>query len=257
MKTSTTFSSKKIIKIALATLTWVLVWFLFAQAIGQELILPSPVTVLKRLGGMIVTAEFWKHTGLTFLRIVSGYLIGVLMGFMLAMLTFNFEICDTLLAPIIRIIRATPVASFIILILLWVGKNTLPMIVVALMVTPVIWENLISGFENADSGLLQMADSYNFTRMKKFWNINVMSAIPAFTSAALTSMGLAWKSGIASEVLSQPGIAIGTQLYNSKVYLETPELFAWTIVVILLSLCIEKMIRVLVEKKLKENSDEN
>ena len=58
-----------------------------------------------------------------------------------------------------------------------------------------------------------------------------------------TAIGLAWKSGVAAEVLCLPKAAIGTQVYYSKIYLETPSLFAWTAVVIVLSMLLERIVR--------------
>ena len=224
-------------------------WLLSAQLINKELILPSPLLVISKIATMITTSAFWSHTLVTFLRIVVGYLIGLIMAVILAALTYNYEICDTILSPVIRIVRATPVASFIILILLWAGRDYLPSVIVALMVIPVVWENLVTSYQNTDENLIEMAESYHMPRLSQFWHIRVPASLTAFTSAALTAMGLAWKSGIAAEVLSQPKTAIGTQLYYSKVYLETSELFAWTIVVVLLSLLIERIVIMLVGRR--------
>jgi NitT/TauT family transport system permease protein len=113
----------------------------------------------------------------------------------------------------------------------------------ALMVIPVVWGNIVEQYKAVDVKLIEMSRAYRFTKMKKFWYIYVPSILPAFKAACLTSMGLSWKSGIAAEVLTQPSLAIGSNLYYSKVYLETPELFAWTIVVIILSFLIEKVIK--------------
>lgn len=254
MKTSTTLRSKKLLKVVVATLFWFLVWLLCALAINKELILPSPLLVISKMFSMVTTAVFWQHTFVTFLRIIIGYILGVAIAVALAMLTYNYEICDAIISPVIRIIRATPVASFIILVLLWAGKNYLPSIIVALMVIPVVWENLVVSYQNTDENLIEMALAYRLSKMKQFFHIRVPAAFTAFSSAALTAMGLAWKSGIAAEVLAQPKIAIGTQLYYSKIYLETSELFAWTFVVVLMSLCIEKLVVMLLAGR-KDNEN--
>ena len=112
-----------------------------------------------------------------------------------------------------------------------------------LMVVPVVWENIVAQYQTTDSSLLEMARAYELSAWKKFRYIYVPSAFPGFLAGCMSAMGLAWKSGIAAEVLSQPTSAIGTDLYYAKIYLETPDLFAWTSVVIILSMCIEKIIR--------------
>ena len=66
--------------------------------------------------------------------------------------------------------------------------------------------------------------------------------LPYFASACRTALGLAWKAGVAAEVLCLPEAAIGTQVYQAKIYLETPDLFAWTLVVLALSFALEGLL---------------
>ena len=222
------------------------VWALCARAVGKELILPGPFRVARTLVSLAGTETFWKSILTTFLRILTGYAAGVALASVLAVLTFSNKAADALLSPVIRIVRATPVASFIILLLLWVGRKNVPVIISMLMVMPVVWENLVRAAAAVDVKLLEMGRAYSFGRMGLFRHIYLPSVLPALEAGCLTAMGLAWKSGIAAEVLSQPKLAIGTSIYNSKVYLETPELFAWTLTVIVLSILIEFLIRKLI-----------
>ncbi len=223
-----------------AALFWLGVWQLFAMLIHQELILPSPLNVLKTLGKLMLTRRFYQNTLTTLGRILAGYLLGILLSCLLAFLTCTSRYAHALLAPLIRIIRATPVASFIILALLWMGKSRLPVLIATLMVIPVLWQNLNEAYASFDEKLIEMGKAYRMNTWEMLRYIYFPGMLPAFSSGCVSAMGLAWKSGIAAEVLSQPSLAIGTNLYNSKVYLETAELFAWTLVVILLSLLIEK-----------------
>ena len=229
----------------LALAFWLLVWQLCAMKVGKELILPSPFAVVRALAVLAGQTDFWLNTVTTIVRIISGYLLGVISAVILAVLTCRFEIADTLISPIIRVVRATPVASFIILALLWMGKSNVPVLMSMLMVIPVVWENITAQYKATDKNLIEMAKAYKLSDWKKLRYIYVPSAFPGFLSGCLTAMGLAWKSGIAAEVLSQPKAAIGSNLYYSKLYLETPELFAWTAVVVILSMVIEKLIRFL------------
>lgn len=226
-----------------AALAWFIVWEIAARLVGKELILPGPLRVAGTLVSLAGQGSFWFSILTTLLRIMSGYLLGLLLASVLAVLTSFFKPADIFLAPAIRIVRAVPVASFIILALLWVGRRYVPVLISMMMVVPVIWENLSEAIANTDRKLLEMGRAYRFGKMKIFRFIYLPSVLPSFEAGCLTAMGLAWKSGIAAEVLSQPKNAIGTNVYNSKVYLETPELFAWTLTVIVLSLIIEHAIR--------------
>ena len=239
----TSIRQNKTLKRVLSRAFWLLLWQLAAMKVGKELILPSPFAVVKALAALVVTGKFWAATAVTIVRVLTGYGLGVALAVLLAIATCSSELLDALISPIIRIVRATPVASFIILALLWMGKDNVPILMSMLMVVPVVWENITAQYRATDKDLLEMAQAYGLSKWKKFRYIYVPSAFPGFLSGCMSAMGLAWKSGIAAEVLSQPKIAMGSNLYYSKRYLETPDLFAWTAVVVVLSMCIERLIK--------------
>ena len=239
----TSIRQNKTLKKVLSRAFWLLLWQLAAMKVGKELILPSPFAVVKALAALVVTGKFWAATAVTIVRVLTGYGLGVALAVLLAIATCSSELLDALISPIIRIVRATPVASFIILALLWMGKDNVPILMSMLMVVPVVWENITAQYRATDKDLLEMAQAYGLSKWKKFRYIYVPSAFPGFLSGCMSAMGLAWKSGIAAEVLSQPKIAMGSNLYYSKLYLETPDLFAWTAVVVVLSMCIERLIK--------------
>ena len=226
-----------------AALAWLLLWEIAARAVGVDLVLPGPLRVAGTLAGLAARKEFWLSIAVTLGRILTGFCLGTILAVLLGVLTSFSKTANVFFAPAIRIIRAVPVASFIILALLWVGKSRVPVLISMMMVIPVVWENLSGAIADTDPKLLEMGRAYRFSRLKILRAIYLPSVLPSLEAGCLTAMGLAWKSGIAAEVLSQPKNAIGSNVYNSKVYLETPELFAWTLTVIGLSLIIEHAIR--------------
>lgn len=227
----------------LSALFWLAVWWLASLAVGKSLLIPAPPEVVRRLGELVVTAAFWRYTALTLLRITLGLLIGIAAGVITAVLTSRSALLSALLAPAVRIVRATPVASFIILVLLWVANGRVPAVISALVVLPIIWENTCAGLRSVDGNLMEFARAYRLSRLDTLRHVVVPSMLEHLAAAVCTSIGLAWKSGIAAEVLCTPLSAIGTQVYHSKLYLDTQSLFAWTLVVILLSMTIERIAR--------------
>lgn len=221
---------------------WLLVWAALAGLVGRELLLPGPLVVLKRLFILAQTADFWLIAAVSLGRILLGAVIGVAAGTLLAVLTSRFKLVDALFSPLLTIVRSTPVASFILLVLIWVGRDILPMVIVVLMVMPVVWGNVSAGIAGTDGKLLQMAKLYRFGARRTVTRVYVPAVLPHFLSACRTSLGLAWKAGVAAEVLTVPQLSIGRHLYEAKLYLETVDLFAWTVVVIALSLLIEKLL---------------
>ena len=230
---------RRIGRVLLPVLFWLGVWQLTAAAVGQELLLPGPAAVGRRLLELAAGAAFWQTALASLLRIFGGLLLGVALGALLAGLTAWVPLLDWVLTPAVKVVRATPVASFILLVYLWVERGRVPGLISALMVLPVVWGNVTRGIAETDPQLLELARAYGFGRGRTLRRIYIPSVLPYFASGCRTALGLAWKAGVAAEVLCQPQNAIGTQIYNTKYYLETPSLFAWTLVVIALSFLLE------------------
>ena len=230
---------KTLLRRAGAVLFWLAVWQAAAMAIGQEVFLVSPVQALRCLLRLLPQADFWHRVGFSAGRILLGFGLGVVCS---ASLAVAAEICpaaEILIAPVLQLVKATPVASFIILALVWVRGSSLSVLISFLMVLPVLWGNVCKGISQTDGQLLEAARAYRFGRWKTLRLVYVPSVLPYFASGCATGLGLAWKAGVAAEVLCQPRLAIGTQVYRAKITLETPDLFAWTAVVIVLSFLLE------------------
>lgn len=232
----------RVVTMAGVALFWIAVWQILSTVVAQELLVPAPSVVLATLFRLVKTQAFWQITGGSLLRIAAGFAAGVVVGCLTAVLTTRFCVADALLSPILRIVRAAPVASFIILTLVWIPTGRLPAFIAFLMVVPLVWGNVEGGIRRIDGHLLEMAQVYRMGRMKTLLNVRVPSVMPHFMSACTSAIGLAWKSGIAAEVICRPTLSIGKQLQDAKIYLETPEVFAWTIVVVVLSMVLEKLL---------------
>lgn len=241
---------KKVARACVALLFWIGVWWLAAVAIGKAVILPTPLSVIGALWAMLGTGEFY----LTCLRsiggIFSGLILGIVAGTLLAVITCALKPLDVLLSPAVDVVKATPVASVIIVLLFVMTKSVVPMLAAALMVIPILFMNIRRGIASASKDKLEVAKIYNFTAKKRLKYVYLPSVIPYFSAGCKSALGLAWKAGIAAEVICTPKSTIGTMLYNSKVYLESENLFAWTIVVIILSVIIEKLLIWLLGKAL-------
>ena len=229
---------------------WLGVWQLCALLVdrsmggrGNELLLPYPATVLAALTHLAGTGEFWESILLSLPRVLAGLVVGAGPGGLTAALTCAGAWADRLLSPAIRVVRAAPVASFILLVLLWTGRDQVPVVIVALMVLPVVWDSLSQGIRATDAQWLELARAYRFSRWKTVRLIYLPGLRPHLSAALTTATGLAWKSGVAAEVLCLPSTALGTEIYQTKYYLEIPELFAWTGVAVALSLLLEHLLR--------------
>lgn len=234
-----TIRENKVLK-AGAILFWLLVWETASLIIGEELFLPSPIRVLLRLIQLLPDLGFWGAVLFTLCRILLGFLLSVVFAFTAASLSYRFPLFSVLSDPLVKAVRATPVASIVILVLVWVRSRNLSVVISFLMVFPVIYTNILEGLRATDSDLLEAATVYRITRLRKIRYIYLPSVSPYIQSAISTSLGLAWKSGIAAEVIGLPDGSIGERVYEAKIYLSTPDLFAWTVVIIILAFLFER-----------------
>ena len=193
-----------------AAAVWIMVWQLTSMWLKQEILLASPVSVIKRLTELIVMGDFWKSVVFSFVRIILGFSLALILGTVLAALSSAFFAVESVFI------------SF-------------------LMVFPVVYTNILEGIRQTDKQLLEMADSFGAGVGKKLQFIYLSQVMPYAVTACKLGLGLCWKAGIAAEVIGIPAGSIGEKLYKAKVYLETPDLFAWTIVIIAVSVGFEKI----------------
>lgn len=229
-----------------ALLFWTGVWWLCAERFGNPLLLPNPWQVLGCLAELASAAAFWQTVALSIGRILLGVFAGTVLGALLAALTTASSLAELLIAPAMTAMQATPVASFTILVLIWLPRDWVPVLICGMMVLPVVWNGVSAGIRAVDVQLLEMAKVYRIPGLRKFLRIYLPSVMPFFRTACSNSLGLGWKAGIAAEVLTVPGISIGKMISEAKLYLMTEELFAWTLTVVALSLVLQKwMLRLL------------
>lgn len=221
---------------------WLLFWELLYRLIDNEIFIASPIAVIRALWQLIGQAYFWQAIAFSFIRIVLGFILAVILGTTLAILSYQSFMIKELLCPLFKVIKATPVASFVILALLWMKAGNLSILISFLMVVPMMYTNVLQGLLATDRKLLEMAKVFRLGRWKKVKAIYLPAVMPYFYAAISVGLGFCWKAGIAAEVIGIPSGSIGEWLYEAKIYLMTSELFAWTIVIILISILFENVV---------------
>ena len=239
---------KRIGRVLLIAAFWIGVWWLASWRVGKPLLFPSPAAVLQRLLDLMQTKEFYQITANSLWNVLLGILTAVLLGCVLAIATYKIAILREALLPVMTVIKATPVASFIILALIWMGAVKVPTFITVLIVLPIVWTNLDEGLGKIDPLLIEVTKLYKMPFIKRIKLLFLPSVKPYFVSACRTSLGLAWKAGIAAEIIARPRNSIGTMIGDAKQYIMTEDMFAWTLTVIILSLVIEFLFATLFNK---------
>ena len=229
-----------------AVLAWLLVWQAAGMAFARlwpngHLLLATPLTALVRLAHLSLTAAFWQAVGGSALRIIGGFLLACALAVLLAALSARFRAAEEFLYPAVAAVKAVPVVSFIILLLVWLDAEELSLFISALMVFPPVYLNVLAGIRTADGNLLEMARVFRVPFGRQVRGIYLPAVLPHFRAAASLALGLCWKAGIAAEVIGLPQGTIGEALYQVKVYFETGDLFAWTAVIVAVSVLFERV----------------
>ncbi len=229
---------------------WLSVWCAACYFANKELllILPYPWEVVATLWRLMGQTDFWLVVARSLWRILSGFVMAVAVGTGLAVLTTRFAWVHALFSPVLSLVRAVPVASFIFLAFLWIRAESLPAFIAFLMVVPLVWENVRQGILHTDRRLLEMARVFRLSRWTRLRQIHLPSIRPYWQAALTTGFGFAWKSGIAAEIICWPNDSIGYQIAAAKSHLNTTEVFAWTAMVVLLSVVLEWALRRLMRK---------
>ena len=233
---------KRFARGALTLAFWLAVWAALALLVHRELLLPAPWTVVRRLCELAATGAFWRITAVSIGRVLLGVAGAVVLGVAMAVACTASKTADALLRPLMTVVKSTPVASFVVLALIWIARDWLPVCIALLMVLPVVWSNVCTGIRSTDPALLELARVYGWPRGRVLRRVYVPSVRPHFLAALRSGIGFGWKAGIAAEVLTVPRSAIGRMIYESKLYLQTTDLFAWTLAVILLSVGLERLV---------------
>ncbi len=234
------FANGAVLRVIGAAVFWVVVWYIAALMTDNPVLMPSPFDTASALVKICTEEVFVRSVLLTLMRVLTGFICGAVLGCVCGFSSYFSRTVRTILSPLLGMVRATPVASFILLAFVWFAAGVIPMVISALMVFPVVYDQVLAALDRADKSLFEVTAVFGWSfgrRMRQFYFPSVRGPLSA---SLITGFGLSWKAGVAAEVLCTPAFSIGRNLYQSKLYLETSELFAWTAVVVLLSILLEK-----------------
>lgn len=218
---------------------WLMIWQVGSKLVDNPIILVGPIQVIRALIHQSALSGFWQSILFSFGKISLGFLIAFILGILLGSTACRFKFVLELLSPIMALMKSIPVASFVVLALIWFGSENLSIFISFLVVFPMIYMSTIAGIKSTDPSLLEMANVFHMSGFKKGFYLYRPSLIPYLKSSLNTALGMSFKSGIAAEVIGVPGHSIGEKLYMAKIYLSTADLFAWTLVIIGISFLFE------------------
>jgi len=219
---------------------WLAIWQILAVLVHSAILLASPADVVVSFVHLVPTAGFWTSIGFSASGIVADFLLAIAVGTGLAVAGAAWPLVSALLSRLMWALRAVPVVSFVLLVLIWANAGTLSIVISFIMVMPVVYVNVAEGCAARDEQLDEMADVFGLSAGRRWWAITLPGMMPYVTAAARVGLGLCWKAGISAEVIGLTSGSIGERLYEAKLYLSTGDLFAWTAVIVALAWAVEK-----------------
>lgn len=241
-------TSGKILRKVAIVFVWLLLWQLAGMLIGNPILFATPLETAKALLENYGRADFWGVAGMTLLRIGAGFFFGMLFGILLAALSKAVPFLEELLHPLIYLMKTVPVVCFVVLFLIWWGSSFLSIAISFLMVFTAVYFSTLEGLKSVGKDMLEMAQVYRLPLRTRLFYLYRPALEPFLMGSLKTSLGFAWKSGVAAEVIGLPSNSIGEQIYLSKISLDTAGIFAWTVVVCVMSAVFEKLVLFLVKK---------
>ena len=232
---------KEVLKKVGAALLALTFWEIAALLIHQRILLVTPVAVARRLCTIWQVEGFARAIWFSFYHIAGGFLLGLILGCLLAYLAAKHPVVETLLWPWMATIKSVPVASFVVICLIWLSARNLSVFISFLIVIPIIYQNVLEGLRAENREMQEVATVFQLPWRKRFRYIELPKLRPFLLTACRVTTGMAWNAGIAAEIIGVPNGSIGKMLYTAKIYLDTDDLLAWTVIIVVISVVAEKV----------------
>ncbi len=238
MKIFSMSKKENILKKLFSVIILIGVWYILSLTLN-DVIIPTPLDVFKTLLKLLAEKSTYiiimKSLGYVIMSIMISSIIGVILG-LLGSISKNI---NYLLSPVITIIKSLPIVSFIIILLVYIKSLYIPVICGVLLSFPIIYSNVFEGYSNINKKLISMAKFYNVDKKNMIKTLYIPAIYPYFLAGFNSVIGFSFKAVIAAEVISILDNTIGNSIYEAKVYLEYENLFAWSVIIIILALVIE------------------
>lgn len=215
-------------------LSILLVWIIASKYVNNEVIIPSIKNTFISLTDIVKEEYFINTVKSTLLRSLASFLISLISAIILGILSYIFKAVYYIMSPVLKFLKSVPTMAIIILALIWLTNEAAPVFVGFIMVFPILYESVLKGISNIDFKIVEMSKLYKVDTITMVREIYVPSIFFNINSVLTSTLGLSLKMVIGGEVLGQPKYGIGSSLQLQKMYLNTPGVFAWIIIILVI-----------------------
>ena len=240
-------SARRALETLAVACLWLGVWEVASLAVGSPILLAGPLETLARLASLVGEPTFWATVAFTLARIALGFAAAFLLALALGVLAHRHPWVRRFVGPALSFLKSVPIVCVIVLLLLWVGSRRVSAIAVFLAVFPAVYFSVVEGLPQADAKVDDMLRTFGVGPVRRMLAHGWPSLVPYLVATCRNACGMAWKAGVAAEVIGSPTGTMGWHVYQSKLLLETDSLFAWTIVIVVASWLCERGFLALLE----------
>jgi|AntRauTorcE11898_2_1112593.scaffolds.fasta_scaffold00018_65 NitT/TauT family transport system permease protein len=242
MRFTMTVNHKKFLWTLIGVIVLITAWQLGAEYRGNDFYLPGPLKVTKALFGILGESATYKVVFHSLTRLVLTFFIVSFIGIALGLLGGINSYFDAFLRPFVSGLRTTPVISMIVIILILFGQNLMVYITGFLVIFPLLYDSTKEGILNIDKGITDALALEPVHILLKITRQYVPLALPFIKVGLIQSFGLGFKVLVMSEYLAQTKTSIGMMLYEGRIMMEYADVFAWTLIIIVIVFGMETLL---------------
>lgn len=217
-----------------------ILWQGIAMMVNQSIILPSFLDVLNRLVYILSDSSFYNHLFITLFRVVLGTLSAFILSFIFAILSYDFKWVEQALKPLVLVSKTIPNITYILLVLIWFSREMSVFFVTLLILFPVLYTQISTGLFGINPEHLEVLKLYPETYFHRLIKVIIpLIKIPLFEGLK-GALSLGFKVGVMAEILGQVQPGLGYLMHIARMNFETVDLFAYTAIMILVVVIIEK-----------------
>ena len=232
---------------------WLVIWGIIAHFIGA-FYFPSPLETAAAIWRILADYKSYLSIVHSIVRVGIVFVLSALLGIVLGVFCGLNKRVFEFFQPLLVSIKSIPVISFIIIAIIHLQSSNVPIFIGVLVCLPIVCYNTIEGVKNVDNALIEMGNVYEVSLARLIREIYIPSTLPYIAAGLLTSVGLSWRIVVASEVLSTVRHSIGFNLYSAMIFLQTADAFAWTVIIVVLSLFFEKTLALILNRATKQKT---
>jgi len=242
------YSWKSKLYTLLSCIFFIGLWQLIAIVINNDIYIPRIQQVIEAIKTIFKEQNFLKIILSSFYRTILSYVFALIFAMILGVLATVYPFFKYLMQPINSFGKTIPTMVLVVLSLVWFDKDKTPFVVGFAITFPILYEGIRNGLMQIDKKVIDMTKIYEVSLKDKIKKIYLPVMKFYFMSIFVSTFSLTFKTVIAGEVHGQPKFGIGSQIQLEKVNFNTSGIFAWIVIIVIISFVLEIINKLLKEK---------